>query len=52
MYETTHDKAYLQWAMDHSEHWVSMRGIGHGKAGYSERNSFGSINQDCNSFQP
>lgn len=28
MYETTHDKAYLHWAMDLSVHWISMRGIG------------------------
>jgi hypothetical protein len=27
MYETTHDKAYLHWAMDLSVHWISMRGI-------------------------
>ena len=48
MYETTHDKAYLHWAMDLSVHWISMRGIGRGNTSYSERNSFGSINHICN----
>jgi hypothetical protein len=48
MYETTHDKAYLHWATDLSVQWISRKGIGLGKAGYSERNSFGSINPNCN----
>lgn len=48
MYETTHDKAYLHWAMDLSVHWINQRGIGRGNASYAERGLLGSINHSGN----
>jgi hypothetical protein len=48
MYETNHNKAYINWAMDLSLHWISMRGIVRGNEGYSEKSSWGLINHNGN----
>jgi hypothetical protein len=47
MYETTHDKAYLHWAMDLSVHWISRERLGQENKSYSLRNPFASINHNC-----